>query len=140
MWNKVYGVVEKVIEPVTDTIDAVHTSEEEKIQAEKEIEKVKNDLTKEFIDLHEKELEAKKEIIVAEAKGGWLQRNWRPIFMLVVIIIIANNYIIAPYVPVAEVLDLPSKLWNVIMIGLGGYLGDGIAGKLSPNHDSTKRD
>ena len=44
-----------------------------------------------------KELEGQVQIILAEAKGGWLQRNWRPGIMALFGIIIANNYILNPW-------------------------------------------
>lgn len=148
MWDKVYGVVDKVVNPVTDLIDDVHTSKEEKMQAEKEIEKVKNKMTKKFVELHEKELEAQKEIIVAEAKGSWLQRNWRPILMLSIVAIVVNNYIIYPYLSMftenVTMLELPKQLWNLMLVGVGGYVagrsGEKIAGKVSPNHNSNLKE
>jgi hypothetical protein len=74
------------------------------------------------------ELKSQTQIILAEAKGGWLQRNWRPMLMLVIIFIIANNYVIAPYVglflPDKElVLELPGGLWALLNVGVGGYVG-----------------
>jgi hypothetical protein len=73
-----------------------------------------------------KELDSQTKIILAEAKGGWLQRNWRPILMLTAIAIIANNYIIAPYIglffPGKELmLELPGGLWALLNVGVGGY-------------------
>ena len=66
-------------------------------------------------------------IVTAEAKGeNWLQRNWRPMTMLVFVFIVANNYIIAPYAQAlsgASVsLPTPPDLWALIKIGLGGYV------------------
>lgn len=44
-----------------------------------------------------KELEAAAKIIVAEAQGdSWLQRNWRPLLMVMFGTIIANNYLVVP--------------------------------------------
>ncbi|HEY9163898.1 MAG TPA: 3TM-type holin, partial [Magnetovibrio sp.] len=44
-----------------------------------------------------KELESAAQIIVAEAQGeSWLQRNWRPLLMVMFGVIIANNYILVP--------------------------------------------
>jgi hypothetical protein len=73
-----------------------------------------------------KELDSQTKIILAEAKGGWLQRNWRPVLMLTAIAIIANNYIIAPYIglffPDKELmLELPGGLWALLNVGVGGY-------------------
>jgi hypothetical protein len=69
------------------------------------------------------------DIVKAEAKSEHpLTSQWRPITMLVFVAIIANNYIIAPYVGVifgAEFsvqLDLPPAMWDLLKIGLGGYI------------------
>ena len=75
------------------------------------------------------ELEAQSKIILAEAQGAsWLQRNWRPVLMLTVVAIIANNYLLAPYVNAlfgpnsVPVLDLPERLWDLMTLGVGGYV------------------
>lgn len=76
---------------------------------------------------YEKELDAKTKIIVAEAQGkSWMQRNWRPVLMLTIVAIIANNYLIYPYLSLftghALVLDLPDHLYTLMEIGVGGYI------------------
>tara|TARA_B100001248_G_scaffold239629_1_gene205045 strand:+ start:25794 stop:26177 length:384 start_codon:yes stop_codon:yes gene_type:complete len=72
------------------------------------------------------EIEASMKVIVAEASGSYLQRNWRPITMLVFVIIIANNYILYPYLSLfwndAPVLTLAPEMWDVLKIGIGGYI------------------
>jgi hypothetical protein len=72
-------------------------------------------------------LQSQAGIVTAEAKGeSWLQRNWRPLTMMVFVFIVANNYIIAPYAQAisgASVsLPTPPDLWALIKIGLGGYV------------------
>jgi len=79
-------------------------------------------------------------VITAEATGeSWMQRNWRPITMLVFVFIIANNYVLVPYVtwltdimyargwittPVSiPTLEIPQGLWGLLQIGIGGYIG-----------------
>jgi predicted MFS family arabinose efflux permease len=46
--------------------------------------------------------------------------------MLTIIIIVANNYIVYPYLSIftdkVRVLDLPDKLWALMEIGVGGYI------------------
>lgn len=70
---------------------------------------------------------AARDIVVAEAKGGFIQRNWRPITMLSFTAILANNYIIAPYVQafggVSVVLEIPPGMWGLLTVGIGGYVG-----------------
>ena len=64
-----------VVKDLLGGLDNLFTSKEEKIKAENVIKQI----------LIEKELELQKmqtDIIIAEAKGNWLQRSWRPILML----------------------------------------------------------
>jgi len=74
-----------------------------------------------------KELEAVMQIITAEANSEhWLAANWRPITMLTFVFIIANNYIIYPYLSLfwndAPTLAIPPDMWALLKIGLGGYV------------------
>jgi len=91
-------------------------------------------LEQKAMDLEQRAMEArsdlegaKRDIIVAEAKGeSWLQRNWRPLIMSIFGVIIANNYILNPYLSamfgIDIVLDLPPDMWDLLKIGIGGYI------------------
>jgi hypothetical protein len=73
------------------------------------------------------EIEASMSVIVAEANSEhWVVASWRPITMLTFTAIIANNYILYPYLSLfweaAPMLALPSDLWDLLKIGLGGYV------------------
>lgn len=72
------------------------------------------------------ELTAAVRIITAELNGNWLQRSWRPILMLSIVAILVNNYILVPYLQLfglsAVMLELPDKLWNLLTLGVGGYV------------------
>ena len=73
-----------------------------------------------------KEISTAANIILAEAKSeSWIARSWRPLLMMIAIIIIANNYLIVPYANaffgVGIQLDLPDALWTLLTIGVGGY-------------------
>lgn len=154
MWNKVYGVVEKVVDPVADTIDNVHTSKEEKMKAKKEIEKVKNQLTSEMIDLNKKEMEMKRDVLVQDAKSdSFLLENWRPITILTLVtiyaLILLNNYIIGPaiaqYTDIAELqFEMPPQLGETIKIIIStftfGKSAEIVAGRASNSHDSNTKD
>jgi|TARA_R110000796_G_scaffold66490_4_gene152941 hypothetical protein len=74
-----------------------------------------------------KEFEKQADIIIAEAQSEHkLTAQWRPITMLVFVIIIANNYLVYPYLSLfwieAPLLELPPDLWQLLKIGLGGYV------------------
>ena len=100
---------------------------------------LKHDIQTQLIDLNTAELQAAQKVITAEASGhSWLQRNWRPLLMLVIVAIVFNNYVLFPYVELfggkATILELPDKLFNLMSIGVGGYIvgrsGEKIADKL----------
>ncbi len=66
-------------------------------------------------------------IIKAEAESEHpLTAQWRPITMLVFVAIIANNYLLYPYLSLfwgeAPILTLPDHMWELLKIGLGGYI------------------
>ena len=74
-----------------------------------------------------KELESAMTVITAEAiSEHWLVAAWRPITMLTFVAIVANNYLIYPYLSLfwgeAPMLALPPDLWELIKLGLGGYV------------------
>jgi hypothetical protein len=119
--------VSGIFKPAADLIDNIHTSEEEKLQAKAGLLAIENDTINKAVDLEKTIVNAQKDIIISEAKGeSWLQRNWRPILMLVVIAIIANNYLLAPYIGLwtdkVLVLDLPTPLFALLTAGVGGYV------------------
>ncbi len=71
--------------------------------------------------------EVARDVVVAEAKSDhWLTSAWRPITMLVFVAIVANNYILAPYIDLifgaGLQLEVPEPMWDLIKIGLGGYV------------------
>ncbi len=74
-----------------------------------------------------KEIEQAAAIIVAEAKGeSWLQRNWRPMLMCLFGLIIANNYVVVPWLSLfgrpSVMLDIPPDMWDLLKLGIGGYV------------------
>ncbi len=78
---------------------------------------------------HEENLELIKgqvDIILAEAKGSWLQRNWRPGLMALFGIIIFNNYVLNPWLStlfsVDVVMRIPPDMWALLKLGIGGYI------------------
>lgn len=67
----------------------------------------------------------------AEASGqGWLQRNWRPITMLTFVGLIVARWLgwAAPNLTEAEYL----ALWDIVQIGLGGYVVGRSVEKIAP--------
>ena len=84
------------------------------------------------------EMEAAMQVITAEAKSEhFLVAAWRPITMLTFVFIIANNYILYPYLSLfweaAPTLAIPPDLWDLLKIGIGGY----VAGRTGEKMMST---
>ncbi len=76
--------------------------------------------------------EAARDVLVAEAKGeSWLQRNWRPLFMMAIVFVIMANGFLLPILSAITKVDLvklqgwdaiPQSLWSLAQIGVGGYV------------------
>ena len=72
------------------------------------------------------------DIIRAEAQSGnWLAASWRPIVMLTFTALIVARWLgfSAPGISDAEVL----KLWDIVQLGLGGYMIGRSAEKIAPH-------
>lgn len=78
-----------LFKPAAKLVDDLHTSDEEKMQLRNELAKIQQEANSKFIELAKAELEARQEIIKAEASSQhWLQGNWRPICSMALITII----------------------------------------------------
>jgi len=89
--------------------------------------KAANELRQAMLDHDQTAREVARDVVVAEAQSGhWITSAWRPITMLVFVAIVANNYILAPYVDLffdaGLQLEVPPPMWDLIKIGLGGYV------------------
>ena len=94
--------------------------------SEKERAEIENAMQLELMKADWSFVEKQANIIVAETKGSWLSCNWRPIIMLLFGVIIANNYILYPYLSLffdeAPMLEIPPDMWSLLKIGIGGYI------------------
>jgi len=111
-----------VISPITGLIDALHTSEDEKLRAKAGLLTIQAALTEKIVEYEGRLADAQAKVITAEAQGASsLQRNWRPILMLTFTAIVAWNYIVVPIVGAAPAL-VPEQMWTLMQIGVGGYV------------------
>jgi len=121
------GPIKGLVESVGGIIDSVHTSEEEKLTAKAKLRELETAATAQILSHAETLFQSQRDVLVAEATGeSALQRNWRPLTMLVFVFIIANNYIIVPYVTAfgatVPTLEIPNGLWALLNVGIGGYI------------------
>jgi|TARA_Y100000361_G_scaffold33551_1_gene28138 hypothetical protein len=120
-----------VFKSISDLVDNLFTSDEERLEAKRKI----------FEVLKTKELELQQlqtEVIVAEAKGNWLQRSWRPILMLAFGFIVVYCKFIGPLfdlkIPVLE-----DEFWNLLQIGIGGYVIGRTGEKMIKTYSENKK-
>ena len=113
----IFDFLGALVKPVTDLIDNLHTSVEEKGALQLETLKLQNIISMKLLDYEAQLLGAKKDIIVAEAQGtSWLQKSWRPITMLTLLILtVCDSFGWLPN-------PLAKEAWLLIQISLGGYL------------------
>ena len=114
-----------VIKDIGKVIDDIFTNDEERQRAKNELVKI----------IQQKELELQKmqtEIIVAEAKGNWLQRSWRPILMLAFGFIVIYVKFLAPLFDL-KIPELENEFWNLLQLGIGGYVIGRSAEKIADN-------
>lgn len=85
-------------------------------------EKIKASIQSQILAGELEGLKAATSVILAEANGdSWLQRNWRPMLMVMFGVIIANNFLVVPIfnTPAAEI---PPDMWDLLKLGVGGYV------------------
>lgn len=116
---------------VGDLLNGVIGLIDQGVKDKDKAEALKADLSKAFetadLSRFQTLIESQSRVLLGEIQGeSWLQRNWRPVLMLVVTAIIANNYIFFPYLSLftdkAVILKLPEELYNLMTIGVGGYI------------------
>ena len=130
--NKILGwFTGGVVKEVGKVIDSLFTSDEERLKAKNEVFKV----------LQEQQLELQKlqtEIVLAEANGNWLQRSWRPILMLAFGFIVIYVKFIAPLFSL-PIPPLENEFWNLLQLGIGGYVVGRSAEKIASNITINKK-
>lgn len=102
--------LEGVTEAVNGIIDRLSLPAREKRQLQEE-------LTRLFTARERELAEAKSLVVREEAAGNWLQRSWRPLVMLVFAgIIVAGVFTNVP------MLADSSRFWDLLELGIGGYV------------------
>lgn len=123
----IFSFISDLIKPVTGVIDDLHTSGEEKRSLHNELLRIENAFTSRVLEYEQKMAKMKADIIMAEAGGeSWLQRSWRPVTMLVFLILVCCHYFGVLAMPLAN------DMWDLLKIGIGGYIASRGAEKIVP--------
>lgn len=121
------ALLAKVVEPVMNGLDELFTSDDERKKAELMLSELRNNLASELISYEAELLKAKSDIIKAEANGqSWLQRSWRPITMITfLVLVVCDAFGLLAF-------RLSDEAWDLLQIGLGGYVVGRSAEKIAP--------
>lgn len=118
---KLFDSIGNIAEKIGTAIDKNITSKEELLTLAKEIQ---GEL-----------LNIRKDILLTEMQGSKLQRNWRPILMLLFGGIIAYGIVLAPifnhFLQIPEP-ELSHEMWSVLELSIGGYVVGRSAEKIVP--------
>ena len=102
---------------VTNLVSAVGEIVDRLTLPGREKKQLETDILRLSIAVEEKTISEQAASIREEARGNWLQRSWRPIVMLVfTLIILAGTFLNLP------ILADTSRFWDLLEIGLGGYI------------------
>ena len=109
IWNLIGTIGGKVLDIVDDVV-------EDKDEANK----LKFQIQKQLLESKSSELEAQAKIVLAEAQGSWLQRNWRPLLMVIFAGLVVAHWfgLTAPNIPES----VQNSLLNIVMVGMVGYV------------------
>ena len=114
---KIFEFISGILKPVSEIIDNVHTSEEERLKIKESLFSLQTKMTMQVMNYESKLLESKTKIITAEANGqSWMQRNWRPITMLTFLVLVVLDTM--GYTE----FRLSGEAWTLLQLGLGGYV------------------
>src|SRR3990167_5580735 len=121
--------------PLTNLIDNLHTSEEEKLTIKQKFFEVQSQLYAQALESENRLAEAKAKIITAEAQSeGWITKSWRPITMLTFLGIILYQAVAVSMfgAPPISMESIPDQMWNLLQIGIGGYIASRGLEKIVP--------
>lgn len=125
------GPFKDILDGVGGIIDKFVTTPEEKLKAQLALSQMANEFQLKSMELDKEWAIQQATVITAEAKSeSWIAANWRPLTMLTFVFIIAYNYIISPIFDVTR-LEIVPDMWQLLKIGLGGYIFGRTAEKVS---------
>ena len=109
IWNLIGTIGGKVLDIVDDVVEDKDEANRLKLQIQRQL-----------IETKGSELEAQAKIVLAEAQGSWLPRNWRPLLMVVFAGLVVAHWFgfTASNIPAS----VENSLLNIVLVGVGGYV------------------
>lgn len=105
------------MKPVTDVVNAVGELIGRLTLPGREKKELETEILKLVYEREREMAEAQASVLRTEAAGNWLQRSWRPLVMLTfTVIVLVGTFTSLP------ILEDSSRFWDLLEIGLGGYV------------------
>ena len=118
IWNLIGTIGGKVL----DIVDGF-------VENKDEANKFKFQIQKQLLESKSGELEAQAKIVLAEAQGSWLQRNWRPMLMVTFAGLVVAHWFGLTASNIPE--SVQNSLLNIVMVGVSGYVAGRSAEKVA---------
>ena len=106
-----------IFKPAVELIDALHTSEEEKLKQQRRLLEIQALVLDSSLQYEKEMMTSRAEIINSEAKSEhWITATWRPITMLTFLALAVGDSL--GWLPN----PLRDEAWMLLQLGLGGYV------------------
>ena len=105
------------LNPITSVADAVSGLVERLTLPAREKKQLEADVLRLLLEREKELLRVRAALLQEEGKGNWLQRSWRPLVMLTFAAVI----LIGTFTNISILSDT-SRFWDLLEIGLGGYV------------------
>ena len=111
-----------IFKPATELIDNLHTSKEEKLEQKRLLLEVQGRAMDRVHEYNTELLMGQAKIVNSEASSEhWLTANWRPLVMLTFTGLVVARFLGFEAEGMTE--KEYQSLWNLITLGVGGYIG-----------------
>lgn len=116
------GIISTILGTIGEVLKGKLKNEQERLEIMGQIET-------QLIDLKSQLVESARDVIVAETQSdSKLARSWRPLLMYVLMGLLVWIGVVAPLFDLQEeainaLERVPSGLWTLLTVGMGGYIG-----------------
>lgn len=127
------GPVSDLVGSIGKVIDNVSTTDAERLEAQRKLIEIERNFQIKMMEIDTEYAKAQAGVIETEMKSeSWMARNWRPILMMVFTYIVLHRFVLAPVFSFPQV-EIPTDLWELLKLGMGGYIIGRSAEKIAPS-------
>lgn len=129
----ILNLIGQVFKPAAELVDNLHTSTEEKLAAKATLLQLQSDFIAQGLEFEQGRLKEKARIITAEASSGnLLTSSWRPVTMYTFLVMLVSWWFGWVDLPENATPEVMEKLFSLLQIGIGGYIGSRGIEKVAP--------